>query len=146
MKTTLIVLFSALLGLQVANAAEHQVKMLNYGKEGGMVFEPAVVHAAVGDTVTFVPENSSHFVQTYVVPEGAKAWKSELDKPFSVKLENEGVFLYYCPPHLMMSMIGLVQVGKPLNEAVLLEKAKKIKPKLVMKSERLDNYLAQIKQ
>ena len=146
MKISLIILLSALLGLQAASATEHQVKMLNYGKEGSMVFEPAVVHAEVGDTVTFLPENSSHYVQTYVVPEGAKAWKSELDKPFSVKLENEGVFLYYCPPHLMMSMIGLVQVGRPLNEEVLLEKAKKIKPKLVMKSERLDDYLAQIKK
>lgn len=145
MKASLIILFTTLLGISAGNAAEHQVKMLNYGKEGGMVFEPAVVQAEVGDTVTFLPENSSHSVQSYVVPEGAKPWKSQLDQPVSIKLENEGVYLYYCPPHLMMSMIGLVQVGKPLNEAVVLEKSKKLKPKLVMKSDRLDNYLSQIK-
>lgn len=130
----------------MALAADHQVKMLNYGKEGSMVFEPPVVKAAVGDTVTFVPENSSHYVQSYVIPEGATPWKSKLDEAWTVKLEQEGVYLYYCPPHLMMSMIGLVQVGKATNLDALEAKAKKLKPKLVMKGDRLQTYMAQITQ
>ena len=127
-----------------AMAADHEVKMLNYGKDGGMVFEPPVVKAAVGDTLTFVPENSSHYVQSYAIPEGATAWKSKLDEKWTVTLDKEGVYLYYCPPHLMMSMIGLVQVGKATNLEAIEAKAKKLKPKLVMKGTRLETYLAEI--
>lgn len=125
-------------------AADHTVKMLNFGTDGGMVFEPAYVKAEIGDTITFVPQNSSHYVQTYVTPEGATAWKSKLDQEFKVTLENEGVYLYYCPPHLMMAMIGVIQVGKPTNLDAVKQKAEKLRPKLVMKKERLDTYLNQV--
>ena len=36
-----------------AYAANHEVKMLDNGKDGSMVFEPGYVNAKVGDTVTF---------------------------------------------------------------------------------------------
>lgn len=57
---------------------------------------------------------------------------------------KEGVYLYYCPPHLMMAMIGVVQVGKPENLEAVKEKATKLRSKLVMKKERLDAYLGQV--
>ncbi len=38
-----------------AQAADHEVKMLNLGAKGAMVFEPDYIVAAPGDTVTFVP-------------------------------------------------------------------------------------------
>ncbi|TJW42925.1 MAG: pseudoazurin, partial [Mesorhizobium sp.] len=38
-----------------ANAEEHVVQMLNKGEKGAMVFQPAFVQAAPGDTVRFVP-------------------------------------------------------------------------------------------
>lgn len=40
-----------LVALGTTRAADHVVKMLNVGKDGSMVFEPAFVKAAVGDTV-----------------------------------------------------------------------------------------------
>ena len=43
-------------------AADHEVKMLDNGKGGGMVFEPGFLKAEVGDTVTFVPTNKGHWV------------------------------------------------------------------------------------
>ncbi|WP_437888415.1 pseudoazurin [Phytobacter sp. V91] len=144
MKFSLALTLALSFAAPAAMAVDHEVKMLNYGKDGGMVFEPPVVKAAVGDTVTFVPENSSHYVQSYVVPEGAGAWKSKLDEKWTVTLDKEGIYLYYCPPHLMMSMIGLVQVGKASNLEAVEAKAKKLKPKLVMKGDRLDKYLADI--
>ncbi|KIP99522.1 pseudoazurin [Agrobacterium tumefaciens] len=125
-------------------AADHTVKMLNFGEEGSMVFEPAYVKAEVGDTITFVPQNSSHYVQSYVTPDRVTPWKSKLDQEFEVIVEKEGIYLYYCPPHLMMAMIGVVQVGAPTNLDVAKEKAAKLRPKLVMKKERLDSYLNQI--
>ncbi len=36
-------------------AADFEVKMLNKGAEGAMVFEPAGLKVAPGDTVTFTP-------------------------------------------------------------------------------------------
>lgn len=127
-------------------AADHKVKMLNYGQDGGMVFEPGYVKAEPGDTITFVPENSSHYVQSFAVPDGVKSWKSKLDEEFTVNVDQEGVYLYYCPPHLMMSMIGVIQVGKPVNLDAVKEKSAKLRSKLVMKGERLDNYLNQISE
>lgn len=146
MKLPLFLALTFGFGLSSAMAAEHEIKMLNYGKEGGMVFEPAVLQVAPGDTVIFIPENTSHSVQSYAIPEGATAWKSKLDEKWSVTLDKEGVYLYYCPPHLMMSMIGVVQVGEPTNMDAVEAKAKKLKPKLVMKGERLENYLGQVKK
>ncbi|TCP88264.1 pseudoazurin [Rhizobium sp. PP-CC-2G-626] len=143
MKALLLMLAASLFAAP-ALAAEHKVLMLNYGKDGGMVFEPGFVKAEPGDTITFVPENSSHSVQSYAVPEGAAPWKSKLDQPYTVTVDKEGVFLYYCPPHLMMSMIGVVQVGKPVNLDAVKQKAVKLRSKLVMKGERLDAYIGQV--
>ena len=41
-------------------AAEHQVKMLNNGKDGTMVFEPGFLKAEKGDTVKFIKTDASH--------------------------------------------------------------------------------------
>ena len=43
-----------------ADAAEIQVKMLNRGAEGVMVFEPALVKIEPGDTVKFVSTDKGH--------------------------------------------------------------------------------------
>ena len=47
--------------LSTAFAAEYEVKMLNNGTEGMMVFEPAVLKVAVGDTVKFVATDMAQF-------------------------------------------------------------------------------------
>lgn len=129
-----------------ASAAEHTIKMLNYGPDGGMVFDPPFLKAAVGDSVTFVPENSGHFVQSYALPDGMTPWKSTADQPFTVTLDKEGVYLYVCPPHLMMAMVGVIQAGTASNMDAVTEKAARLRPKLVMKGERLDQYLSRVER
>ena len=52
-----------------AYAANHEVKMLDNGKDGSMVFEPGYVNAKVGDTVTFKAANSGHWVQSKALPD-----------------------------------------------------------------------------
>ena len=47
-----------------ALAAEVEVKMLNKGVEGAMVFEPALVKVAPGDTVKFVATDKGHNAET----------------------------------------------------------------------------------
>ena len=44
----------------VATAAEIEVKMLNKGTEGLMVFEPALVKIEPGDTVKFIATDKGH--------------------------------------------------------------------------------------
>lgn len=96
-----------------AMAAEHTVKMLNRGEAGMMVFEPAYLEVAPGDTVTFEATDKSHNAETIpgMLPDGAEAFKGKLSKPITVTFEEEGVYGYKCMPHYAMGMVGLVVVG-----------------------------------
>lgn len=136
-----------LIMLSSASLAKNwQVQMLNYGsgKDGGMIFQPAYIHASIGDTVTFIPTHSGHNAQSYVVPKDAKQWKTPLDKEYTVALDQEGIHLYYCPPHLMMGMVGVIQVGEAKNLSLVEKKAPRLRAKMALKPERIDALLANI--
>ena len=113
-KSLFLLMLTASLG---AYAANHEIKMLDNGKDGSMVFEPGYVNAKVGDTVTFKATNSGHWVQSKALPDGVADFLSEDGKDFTLKLDKEGVYVYTCPPHRMMNMSGVIQVGKPVNKA-----------------------------
>lgn len=127
-------------------AANHQVQMLDIGADKApMVFEPAVLHIAVGDSVTFLPTNKGHNVESKSVPEGAEHFKSELDQEFTVTLDKEGIYLYTCPPHSMMNMNGVIIVGKPVNLEESKEYAKSRMERRAMSNKgRLMQYLDSI--
>jgi pseudoazurin len=111
----------AVLAATVVQAAEVEVKMLNKGAEGAMVFEPALVKIAPGDTVHFVAVDKSHDVLSIdgMIPEGATPFVGELSKDLTATFTVPGVYGYKCKPHYGMGMIGLVIVGDPVNlEAV----------------------------
>lgn len=105
-----------------AFAADHEVKMLNKGSDGTpMVFEPLVVKAEPGDTITFIPTDKSHNSASMKdgLPEGAETWKGKTNEQVTVTVNAEGVYMYQCTPHLGMGMIGAIVVGQPANlEAV----------------------------
>jgi len=112
--------FPVLLSLLVAPAAHaetFEVKMLNEGAAGKMVFEPAFVAAAPGDTITFLPTDKGHNAATIkgMIPEGAKKFKSKLNKEFSVTLTEEGLYGIMCTPHYGLGMVALIQVGEATN-------------------------------
>jgi pseudoazurin len=102
-----------------AAAADHVVKMLNKGKAGAMVFEPALVKVKPGDTVTFVPTDKSHNAEsiTGMLPAGAKPFKGKMNQPLKVTFSKPGVYGYKCLPHYGMGMVGVVVVGNPGNLA-----------------------------
>jgi pseudoazurin len=108
-----------------ADAAEHEVKMLNKGEHGAMVFEPSFIEAAPGDTVTFVPTDKGHDAVSIdgMIPDGAQPFKGEMGKAVSVTVEKEGVYGVKCVPHYGMGMVALIVAGKPVN----LEQAKAVK-------------------
>jgi pseudoazurin len=139
-------LWTGLAGAPAAMAAEHVVKMLNSGKDGAMVFEPAFVKAAVGDTIVFTPtDKAAHNSASLLLPAGAKPWKGAADTETKVKLEKEGVYLYACEPHKMMGMVGAIQAGKPVNLAEAKAAAAKEQAAFAMGKDRFDKALALVK-
>jgi pseudoazurin len=125
-------------------AAEHEVKMLNQGADGIMVFEPGYLKVNPGDTVTFVPANPGHDSVSDAIPDGAKGWKGQINQPVKVTLDKEGVYLYKCTPHLALGMVGVIQVGKPVNKDQVETAAKTLSASIVTNKERLQKYLSQV--
>ncbi|EAI3388343.1 pseudoazurin [Campylobacter coli] len=126
-------------------AKDYEVKMLDSNTEGSMVFEPGFLHIQTGDSVTFIPTHKTHWAKSVVIPKGAQKFEGKLDEKFTVKFEKEGVYIYECPPHKMMNMVGIIQVGKAVN----LDQIQKAVPKLDRRASenqgRLLNYATQIK-
>jgi pseudoazurin len=100
-----------------ADAAEIQVKMLNKGAEGAMVFEPALVKIAPGDTVKFIATHKGHNAELIdaMLPEGAAKFAGKIDEEIAVTFEKPGVYGYKCKPHYGMGMVGLIVVGDATN-------------------------------
>lgn len=126
---------AALAGLVAsgAYAAEHEVKMLNKGEAGAMVFEPEIVRAAPGDTIRFLATDKGHNAETVkgMVPEGAEPFKGKLNEEIAVTLDKEGVYGVRCKPHYGLGMVMLITVGEPVNaeEAKAAKSPKKAKAK-----------------
>jgi pseudoazurin len=117
--------FAALMLAGAAEAADHQVQMLNKGEKGNMVFQPDFVQAAPGDTITFVATDKGHDAESIkgMIPDGAEPFKGKIGQNLTVTLDKEGVYGVKCTPHYGMGMVALIVVGKPVN----LDQAKGIK-------------------
>ena len=128
-------------------AENYEVKMLNQGSEGYMVFEPSVLKIKKGDTVTFKATDAAHNSASIkgMIPPGAEDWNGKLSQDISVTFNVEGVYGYQCTPHMMMAMVGIIEVGgNQSNLESVKAAAKKIKSAFVMNQERLDEYLSQL--
>lgn len=146
MLNTAFIVLASLLSVSLANAATHEVKMLNNGKDGVMVFEPAFLQAKKGDVVKFVPTDAGHDVASVSIPKGAKSWVGETGKAVTTTLTKEGVYLYECKVHLPMAMIGVIQVGKASNlDEVKKAATSELEPKIAMNKERVTKYLGEVK-
>ena len=75
-----------------AAAAEVEVKMLNKGAEGLMVFEPALVKVEPGDTVKFVATDKGHNAETIkgMLPDGAATFAGKNGEDIVVKFDQAG--------------------------------------------------------
>lgn len=109
--------FALLMSASMTLAAEVEVKMLNKGAEGLMVFEPALVKIEPGDTVKFVATDKSHNAETIknMLPEGAAPFAGKMSEDVAVTFDKPGVYGIKCMPHYAMGMVALVVVGKPDN-------------------------------
>lgn len=100
-----------------AYAENFDVKMLNKGVDGAMVFEPAYVKAAVGDTITFLSTDKGHNAEGIegMLPKGVEAFKSGMGADYVLTLTAEGLYGVKCTPHYSMGMVALIQAGAPVN-------------------------------
>lgn len=101
------------LAMTPAMAANFEVRMLNRGEAGNLVFEPALTRIAPGDTVTFVPTDKGHNAESIIdiMPEGAEPFKGGISQEISVTFNVPGLYGVKCLPHFALGMAALVLVG-----------------------------------
>ena len=124
----------------------HEVKMLNAGADGTMVFEPPVIKVSVGDTINFVLVDPMHNSASFpnMIPSNAESWNGTINENISVTLDVEGVYVYNCTPHAMMAMVGVIQVGEAINLDTVKAEASQKKSIFVSNTDRLDEYLSRL--
>jgi pseudoazurin len=107
------------MGMQMAGAAEYQIKMLNHGVDGEAQYDPQLLRISPGDTVHFLATDMGHDAQSVegMIPDGAKPFAGRMGENLTVTFTVPGVYGYRCTPHGVLGMVGLVVVGNPVNEA-----------------------------
>lgn len=125
-------------------AADFEVHMLNKGKDGAMVFEPAGLKIAAGDSVTFIPTDKGHSVESIdgLAPEGATRFKGSLNETVKVTFDKAGAYGVKCTPHLGMGMVAAIVVGDGAPANLEAFSAAKLPPKA---RERMNAALASAK-
>ena len=132
--------------VELSEGSEHIVKMLNSGEGGQMIFEPAVIKVSVGDTIHFKATDAAHNSVSVdgMLPAGAVSWASQLSQDISVTLDTEGVYVYQCDPHVIMAMVGVIQVGEAVNMDEIRSAASSYSANFLMNNDRLQSYLNQL--
>lgn len=90
------------------------VRMLNKGSDGErMVFEPAFVQLAPGDTLRFLASDKGHNAEMVpgMIPAGAEGFSGRINEELEVTLTADGVYAVICKPHYAMGMVMIVAVG-----------------------------------
>jgi len=126
------------------SSEEYEVKMLNFGNDGSMVFEPGFLKVNVGDTVHFKSVDMAHNSEssTGLIPVNASGWKGNINEDISITLTEEGVYVYQCTPHLILGMVGVIQVGNPTNIDQIKENLGSLT--FAVNAERLQGYIEQV--
>ncbi|WP_245295037.1 pseudoazurin [Pararhizobium antarcticum] len=105
-----------------ANAADFEIHMLNKGANGAMVFEPAGMKIAKGDSITFIPTDKGHNAETIkgLIPDGASPFKSKINETVKITFDTPGAYAIKCAPHVGMGMVAAVIVDDaPANLAAI---------------------------
>lgn len=97
-----------------AFAEIHEVRMYNRNANGAMQYEPSYLAITQGDSVRFIPEQSSHNAATIdaMLPDGAVPFKSKINEDFTVELTISGRYGIKCSPHFSMGMVMIIDVGE----------------------------------
>ena len=96
-----------------SHAETHEVRMLNKGEAGNMVFEPGALSIAPGDTVKFIATDRGHNAEAIegMIPVGAAGFTGKINEEIEVTLDTEGFYAVMCKPHFAMGMVMVIKVG-----------------------------------
>lgn len=85
-------------------------------KAVGVKFDPLIVYAEVGDTVSFV-NMAAHLVESIgeMSPPDLEPFLTEMSADVALVMEKEGIVTYKCTPHWGSRMGGFIVVGQPEN-------------------------------
>ena len=77
-------------------SSDYEIKMLNSGPSGIMVFDPPVIKIEKGDTVHFKSVDMAHNSQSieHMMPNGGDTWMGGMSQDVSVTFKTEGVYVY----------------------------------------------------
>ncbi|MBU2981237.1 pseudoazurin [Lentibacter algarum] len=108
---TTAAVITALAGTAFAETFE--VKMLNKGEDGRMIFEPQGLRVAAGDTVKFLASDKGHNAESIedMMPEGAETFKGKINQEIEVTFTEPGFYGVKCKPHFAMGMVMVIAVG-----------------------------------
>ncbi len=117
---TLLTSAAVMVALGGSVAAEtFEVKMLNKGDGGSMIFEPTALRIAAGDTVKFIPADKGHNAESVkgMIPEGATVFAGKINEEIDVTLTEPGLYGVKCKPHWGMGMVMVIAVGDDIVDA-----------------------------
>jgi len=130
----------------MVNAKDYTVKLLTQGSDGKMmVFEPNFIKIAQGDSINFVPSDSSHNAVSFSVPSEKSSFKTPYGKATKITFNEEGVVLVKCLPHFPLGMIGVVQIGDNIDSTKAKADWNKAKMSVAMNKEAIDVAISKIK-
>ena len=103
----------AILLASPALAEIHEVQMFNRNEHGAMLYDPAYLRIAPGDSVRFTPTQPSHNAATIdgMIPADATPFKGKINEDFTVMLTAPGRYGIKCSPHFSMGMVMVIEVG-----------------------------------
>ncbi|MEI9425478.1 pseudoazurin [Mesorhizobium sp. Cs1299R1N1] len=98
-----------------------EIKMLNRGEHGSMVFEPDYVQLKPGDELHFVAANKSHNAASIkgMVPEGYAGFDGKINEEITVRFGQPGYYGIKCSAHYGMGMVMVVKVGEAATSDAL---------------------------
>ena len=129
-------------------AADHTVEMLSSSNGEMMVFKPAVLKIAPGDTVTWKATNPGHNTASIaeMTPDASLEWNGKINEELKITFTKEGIYGYKCTPHYVLGMIGIIAVGDNLaNLDASSDFAAVEEKKFATNKERFTSYINQLK-
>ena len=129
-------------------ATDHTVEMLSSSNGEMMVFKPAVLKIAPGDSVTWKATNPGHNTASIaeMTPDASLEWNGKINEEFKITFTEEGVYGYKCTPHYILGMIGIIAVGDNLaNLSASSDFAAVEEKKFATNKERFTSYINQLK-
>ena len=129
-------------------AADHTIEMLSSSNGEMMVFKPAVLKIAPGDSVTWKATNPGHNTASIaeMSPDASLNWNGKINEELKITFTKEGVYGYKCTPHYVLGMIGIIAVGDNLaNLDASSDFAAVEEKKFATNKERFTSYINQLK-